>query len=231
MRTAIVALLLVVTASLALGRAEAARAGSQAAHRRDAGTTRRHHRRRGRRSRSDHAHFRKRKAGGRDGTGPHRRDGDPPARERPLGAGLRRLVHAQRQRRNDRHDLDPGERAARRAGGGDQYPQRRRRAGRHHRVGGFPEERAAAVVAAGRRRDLRRRSERHQWLPREAGARARRSRRRRGRPAAGRGGRRRHGNGLPWFQGRHRDGVAEAVRAGGRLYRRRAGAVQLRIAT
>ena len=90
------------------------------------------------------------------GPGAHRRHRRAPARQGQPRSGVRRLVHAERQRRDDRHDLGAGERAARRAGRDHQHAQRRRRARRDHPVGGRAEERAAAVVAAGRRRDLRR---------------------------------------------------------------------------
>ena len=48
--------------------------------------------------------------------------------------GLRRLVLAQRQRRDDRHDLDRGVGLPRRAGADHQHAQRRRRARRGHRL-------------------------------------------------------------------------------------------------
>ena len=99
---------------------------------------------------------------------------DSSARQGQPRSGLRRLVHAERQRRDDRHDLDPGERAARRTGGDHQHAQRRRRARRDHPVGGRRGKNAlqpwwlpvvAETYDGG--------AERHQRLSREAGARAR----------------------------------------------------------
>ena len=87
---------------------------------------------------------------------------------------------------------------------------------------------AAAVGAAGGGRDLGRRAQRHQRLPREAGARDRGSRRRARRAGRGRQRGRRHRDGLPRLQGRHRHRVAKAARRGRRLHGGRAGPVQLR---
>ena len=151
---------------------EAARERPQAADRRDARAARRDHRRRRRRGRPHDAHLRQRQARGRAGSRSHRRDRRASARQGEPRSGVRGVVHAQRQRRDDRHDVGPGERLPRGPDRHHEHAQRRRRARRDHQVGGLAKERAAAVVAARRRRDVRRKPERHQRLSREGRARA-----------------------------------------------------------
>ncbi len=146
--------------------AKGPRARAGPAHRRHAGAARRHHRRGRRGGGSYDAHLRQRAAGAGQGPGPHRRHRRASARQGQPRSGVRVVVHAERQRRDDRHDLGAGERAARRAGRDHQHPQRRYRPRRDHPLGGRPEERPAAVVAPGGGRNLRRHAQRHQRLPR-----------------------------------------------------------------
>ena len=151
--------------------------------------------------------------------GAHRRHRDPAARTRDAEhSGLRRLVRAERQRRDDRHDLARGSRPARRPGDAHQHAQRRRGARRGDRLAGARRRRGCIgllVVAARRGRNLGRRPERHQRLSREAEHVDRALDTRDGR--AGRRGqrRRRHRHDLPRLQVRHRHRVAPRRAEGG----------------
>ena len=57
-----------------------------------------------------------------EGPGAYRCDGRPPARQGERRSGVRRVVHAERQRRDDRHDVARGERDPRRPGRHHQHP-------------------------------------------------------------------------------------------------------------
>ena len=148
---------------------------------------------------------------------------------RPIPIRCSRLVHPERQRRDDRDDVGAGERPARGAGRDHQHPQRRRRARRDHPLGSRIEERAAAVVAPGRRRDLRRHarttstdstSRPEHVLAALDGATG-------GLPLEGNVG---GGTGMVChgFKGGIGTASRQAPRGAGRLHRRCAGAVQLR---
>ena len=89
-------------------------------------------------------------------------------------SGVRRMVFAERQWRDDRHDLGGRVRLSRRTGDDHQHPQRRRRARCCHPMARATCQgpgRQGVVGSAGGRRNLRWLLERHKWLPCEARAR------------------------------------------------------------
>ena len=186
-----------------------------------------HHRRGQRDGGPHHAHFGQRGAGGGEGPGAHRRHGGAAAGEGREAPGVRRLVLAQRQRRDDGHHLGPGIRVPGRSGHHHQYEQRGRGAGRGRRVAAQGQSRGG-LVAAGGGRDVRRHAQRHQWLSREAGRCVECHRDGERRAGGGRERRWRHGDDLQRLQGRDRHVVARRAEGGGGLHRGRAGAVQLR---
>ena len=97
--------------------------------------------------------------------------------------GVRRLVRAERQRRDDRHDLGRGVRVRRRPDHDHQHPQRRHRARCRGRVAEpAPPARGGerGLAAAGGRGDLGRLPERRQRPSRHQGARVRGARSGRG---------------------------------------------------
>ena len=127
----------------------------------------------------------------------------------------------ERQRRDDRHHLDRGSGLPRGRRLHHQHAQRRRRARRGDCMVHEAREAVSTLVASGRRGDLRRRVERHQRLPRQAGARVRGARRRARRARRGGERRRRHRHDLLRLQVRNGHGVPNDHR---RLHGRRAGA-------
>ena len=109
---------------------------TSAPDRRHAGAARRDHRRRRRRGRPHDADHRQRQAGRRQGPV---RTGVTVVHPRGQGehrSGVRRVVHAERQRRDDRHHLDRGERLPRGADRDHQHAQRRRGARRDPAMAG-----------------------------------------------------------------------------------------------
>ena len=125
---------------------------------------------------------------------------------------VRRVVHAERQRRDDRHDLDSGERVARGAGCDHQHAQRRRGARRDHSMGGLaartscnrggcPSSPKPTTAALNDINGFHVKPE-HVLAALDGAA---------GGRAEGRRGRRRHRHGVPRLQGRHRHRVAEAA--------------------
>ncbi len=202
------------------------RTGDQFADRRRGRRARCHHRRRGGRGRSHHAHLGRRQARPWSGPGADRRHRRSSPRQGQPRPGLRRVVHSERQRRDDRDDLAPGKRDSRRPHRNHQHPQRGRRPRRHPGMAGHP-ARPSAVGPPGGGRDLRRPSQRHQRFPRQAVAHHRGAGRGQGRPG-GRGQRgRRDRYGLPPVQGRDWHGVARARGRTRGLHRRGSGAMQL----
>ena len=157
----------------------------------------------------------RRQARGRQGPGPHRRHRGPAARQ-GLDPGLRRLVLAQRQRRDDRHDLGRGVRLPRRPGRDHQHAQRRASCATrssHWRVAA----RAGGAAGTGGRcrsspRPTTAASTTSTASTSSRSTSSRRSTARAGR--AGRGGqrRRRHRHDLLRLQGRHRHRLAQADR-------------------
>ena len=117
------------------------------------------------RGRAHDAHLGQRKAGRGEGTGAHRRHRGSPTRQSELRSRIRRLVHAERQRRDDRHDLVAGVWHSRGTDRDHEHSQRWRGTRRDTAMAGR-EARNAAVGAADSRRDLRWRTERHQRLSR-----------------------------------------------------------------
>ena len=87
-------------------------------------------------------------------SGENGRDRDPAARENVRRSGLLRLVLAERERRDDRHDVDRGSRLPRGRRLHHEHPQRRRRPRRGDRLVDEAREAVSALVAAGRRGDL-----------------------------------------------------------------------------
>ena len=206
----------------------ASRARARDSLRRRARTAERDHRCRRRRGRSRHNNPRRRQTSRWTRSGPHRRHRDTAAREARRIAGLRGILLAQRQWRDDRHRVGRGIRPADDADHDHQHAQRRRGARRGDRVAGAASQNAAAVVVAGGRRNLRRLAQRHRRISRhsEAGVggargRARRTRRRRMR-------RRRHRHDRLRLERRNRHRVAPARSQSGRLHDGNPGPAKLR---
>ena len=125
---------------------------------------------------------------------------------------LRRHLHAERRRRDDRHALDPRPRDAGASDAHHQHRQHRRRARRRHRLHDRAAPQARLGLPAGRGRNLGRHAQRHPRPSCPEGARLRGARRRDGRSRGRRQRRRRHRHDLLQLQGRHRHRVAPAVR-------------------
>ena len=170
--------------------------------------------------------------GGRQGAGAYRRHGHPAARRSLQRRGLRRLVFAQRQRRDDRHHLGRGIRLL-------EGPVMITNT---HSVGvvrdavidwrvahGAADCHRRLVVAAGRGRDLGRLAERHQRLPRASRSTFRRARGARSGPASPKA----TSAAAPEWSATGSRAASAPLPAGstsedGGYTRRRAGAVQLR---
>ena len=105
---------------------QAARARFRRPLRRHSRRAERHHRCEGCRGRPHHADFRQRTVEGRHRPGAHRCDRGCAARKRFQRFSLRRMVHPQRQWRDDRHHLGGRIRVFGRPRHDHQYPQRRR---------------------------------------------------------------------------------------------------------
>ena len=211
----------------------AARARAGRAVRRQPGAAQCHHRRGGGAGGTYHADFGFGQAQGRPGTHSHRGHRGAAARPRiPVGSGVRGMVLAEWQRRDDRHRVGRGVRLPRRTCDDHQHPQRGCGSRRHHSMADrtrCSRCQRLFLVAPGGRRNLGRLVERRQRLSRQAGARIPRARYRARGPGGGRQRRRRHRYDLQRLQRRHRHRVAAAGRQAGRLHHRRAGAMQLRI--
>ncbi len=122
-------------------------------------------------------------------------------RGRDIGqSGDGRLVHPERQRRDDGHHLDRGIRVPRRAGDDHQHPLGGRGARRRDRVAGAAPLRFR-LVAADRRRDVGRQPQRHQRISRHQAARVCGARQRARRARGGRQRGRRDGHGARQFKG------------------------------
>ena len=105
--------------------------------------------------RHDDAHRRRRPARCRHGTHPDGRHGDRPARGHRRGAALRRLPHAQRQRRTDGARMGTRVRAPHHADRDHEHAQRRRRSRRARRLRGTEPSEGSGVLEPPRgRRDL-----------------------------------------------------------------------------
>ena len=188
----------------------------------------RHHRRRRRAGRPRHDRARRGRAQGRRRSGAHRRHRGAAAPGHLVHRGLRRHLHAERRRRDDRDALDPRPRDAGAPDPHHQHRQHRRRARRRHRLHDRAPPQARLGLPAGGGRDLGRHVERHPRPSRAEGARLRGARQC-PRRTGGRGQRRRrHRDDLLPLQVRHRHLVATAAGRRRRLHRRRAGAGQLR---
>ena len=138
----------------------------------------RHHRRRRRAGRPRDDRARRGRVEGRRRSGAHRRHRGAAAPGHLVHGRLRRHLHAERRRRDDRDPLDPRPRDAGAPDPHHQHRQRRRRARRRHRLHDRAPSEARLGLPAGGGRDLGRHPQRHPRPPRAEGPRLRGARRR-----------------------------------------------------